>query len=343
MRAVRWIALAAALAFTPAALSACGGGDEAAAGTGGLEVGEIRYQAFPGQQNFVELADDLGYLRPLEIKNVGNTISGPQDIQSVATGQTDIGGAFNGAVVKLVQAGAPITSVLGYYGSGEDTFQGYYVLADSPIRSARDLIGKKIGVNTLGAHVEAVLDIWLAREGLSPDEIKQVELTVIPPVNAEQALRQEQIDVAVLSGALRDRAVERGGLRELFNDYEVLGAFTAGTLVLRDEFIERNPRASRKLVGGIAKAIAWSQDTPRDEVVARLQEIAKQHGRPDDVETLSYWKSAGVASKGGVISEKEISTWVEWLGETGQIPKGSVRAGDIYTNEFNPYAKEAPK
>ena len=32
---------------------------------------------------------------------VGNTISGPQDIQSAATGQTDFGGAFAGAVAKL--------------------------------------------------------------------------------------------------------------------------------------------------------------------------------------------------------------------------------------------------
>ena len=46
--------------------------------------------------------------------------------------------------------------MIGYYGSDKDSYNGFYVLEDSPIRTARDLIGKKIGVNTLGAHAEAV-------------------------------------------------------------------------------------------------------------------------------------------------------------------------------------------
>ena len=61
------------------------------------EQTEIRYQGWAGQVTFVELADDLGYLAPLKLKWVGNTISGPQDIQTVVTGDTDIGGAFYGA------------------------------------------------------------------------------------------------------------------------------------------------------------------------------------------------------------------------------------------------------
>jgi len=43
---------------------------------------------------FVELADDLGSPAPLKLKWVGNTISGPQDIQTVIPGDVDIGGAF---------------------------------------------------------------------------------------------------------------------------------------------------------------------------------------------------------------------------------------------------------
>lgn len=340
MKTLRHTTTAAALLLLlGTALSACGGGEDAAAG--GSETTEIRYQAFPGQQNYLELAKDLGYLGDLSIKRVGNTISGPQDIQSVATGQTDVGGAFNGAIVKLVQAGAPITAVVGYYGADEETYTGYYVAEDSPIKTAKDLIGKKIGVNTLGAHHEAVLEIWAKEQGLTDEEIEQIELTVIPPVNAEQALRQGRIDVAVLTFALRDRAVDRGGLRELFSDYDVLGPFTAGALVLRDDFIERNPGTSKTLVNGVAKAIAWAQDTPRDEVVARLQKVAADNGRPEDAETLAFWKSTGVANPGGAISEEEIATWADWLAQTGQIPEGSVGPADVYTNDFNPYAKEA--
>ena len=99
-----------------------------------LEKTEIRYQGWAGQVTFTELAEDLGYLAPLKLKWVGNTISGPQDIQTVVTGDIDIGGAFYGAILKLIAAKAPIKAVVGYYGSDANTYYGYYVKDDSPSR-----------------------------------------------------------------------------------------------------------------------------------------------------------------------------------------------------------------
>ncbi|WP_245288202.1 ABC transporter substrate-binding protein [Bradyrhizobium sp. Ec3.3] len=206
-----------------------------------LEKTEVRYQGWAGQVTFVELADDLGYLAPLKLKWVGNTISGPQDIQTVVTGDIDIGGAFYGAIIKLIAAKAPIKAVVGYYGSDDNTYNGYYVKEDSPIKTARDLIGKKVAVNTLGAHLEFVLREYLARNGLTPAEAKQVTLVAIPPVTGEQALRQGQVEVTTLSGILRDKALDRGGIRRLFADTDLFDNFTGGSYVLRDKFIKDNP------------------------------------------------------------------------------------------------------
>src|SRR3954471_13858562 len=96
----------------------------------GFETLELRYQGFAGIVTYPELAEDLGYLAPIKLNYVGNTISGPQDIQSVVTGDTDFGGAFNGAIIKLVAAKAPVQAVIGYYGVDEETNGGFYVLAD---------------------------------------------------------------------------------------------------------------------------------------------------------------------------------------------------------------------
>ena len=221
-------------AVAVAALSGCASKTtSAAAAPGGLEVGELRYQGSVGTVTLPELADDLGYLGGLKLKWIGNTISGPQDIQAATTGDTDFGGAFNGAVIKLAARKAPIKAVIGYYGVDKDSYNGFYVLGNSPIKTARDLIGKKVGVNTLGAHHEAVLKTYLKRDGLTEEEIKQVQLVVVPPVNNEQSLRAHQIDVAVLGGALRDRALATGGIHPLFTDFDLLGQFTAGTIVFR--------------------------------------------------------------------------------------------------------------
>src|SRR3954452_1644679 len=127
---------AAALSVVVAAvlaMSGCGSAGNAA----GSEVTELRYQGSVGTVTLPELAENLGYLGNVKLKWIGNTISGPQDIQAATTGDTDFGGAFNGAIVKLAAAKAPIKAVIGYYGSNEQTFNGFYVLNESPIRTAR--------------------------------------------------------------------------------------------------------------------------------------------------------------------------------------------------------------
>jgi len=115
----------------------------------GLGAVTLRYQGSANNVLLPELAQDLGFFSKVKLDWVGNTISGPQDIQSAATGQTDFGGAFSGAVVKLIKAGAPVKAVVNYYGEDAKTFNGFYVKVASPIHTPRDLIGKKVAVNTL--------------------------------------------------------------------------------------------------------------------------------------------------------------------------------------------------
>lgn len=167
-RLARPVAVAATLVTLAAGVAACSPGSGTATTDDGRTV--LRYQGSAGQVTYPELAESLGYYENVALDWVGDTTSGPQDIQSAATGQTEFGGAFNGAVIKLAAADSPITSVISYYGSDEQSFNGYYVLEDSPIRTARDLIGKKVGMNTLGAHHEFLVREWLARQGLTPDE-----------------------------------------------------------------------------------------------------------------------------------------------------------------------------
>ncbi|OLE29733.1 MAG: ABC transporter substrate-binding protein, partial [Actinobacteria bacterium 13_1_20CM_3_71_11] len=282
-----------------AGLAGCGTASGAAPGR---QVTELRYQGSVGAVTLPELAADLGYLNGVTLKWIGNTTSGPQDIQAATTGDTDFGGAFDGAIVKLKAANAPIKAVIGYYGVDENSFNGFYVRDGSPIHSARDLIGRKVGMNTLGAHHEAVLQTYLARNGLSDADIKQVTEVVVPPVTTEQSLRAGQIDVGVLGGTLRDKALARGGIHPLFTDYDLLGRFTAGSYVFRTDFIRRNPDTVRTFVAGVAKAIEWTRTQPRDAVIAEYEKILKARGRTEDDSQLRYWKSAGVAGTGGLIA-----------------------------------------
>ncbi|GFN33385.1 ABC transporter substrate-binding protein [Paenibacillus xylaniclasticus] len=339
----RWAWSIAAIAFAGVvAVAGCGNGSKSAVSKGDgngsdYEKLELRYQGSVGAVTFPELAEELGYLAPIKLKWIGNTISGPQDIQTAATGQSDFGGAFNGAIIKLISAGAPVKAVIGYYGTDENTFGGFYVLDDSPIKTAKDLIGKTIGVNTLGAHSEFVIKEYLRRNGLTEDEIKQVTLVVIPPVNSEQTLRQKQIDVASLGNLLRDKALERGGIRLLFSDYDLYGSFTAGSYVFTHKFLKDNPNTVRKFVEATGQAIEWARTTPREQVIAKYKEIIEKRDRKEDTTAIDYWKSTGIAGKGGYIRESEFQVWADWLVNNGELKADQVKLTDYYTNEFSAF------
>lgn len=335
------LALPALLPLVPL-LPACSrspSGTATADASGGAAT--LRYQGSVGLVTFPELAEDLGYLGPVTLKWIGNTISGPQDIQTVVTGDVEFGTAFNGAVAKLIAAKAPIRAVVGSYGVDDRTWSGYYVREDSPIRSARDLLGRKVAVNTLGAHSEFILREYLARQGLTPAEARQVELIVVPPVNGEQTLRQGQVDVATLGGILRDKALERGGLRRLFSDHDLYGSFTAGTYVFTERYIAEHPETVRHFVDGVARAIEWARSTPRDEVRARYAAIIGKRGRNEDTTLVHYWQSVGIAEPGGAIAEREFQVWIDWLVVAGELRPGQLRATDLYTNRYNPLVSPA--
>jgi ABC-type nitrate/sulfonate/bicarbonate transport system substrate-binding protein len=304
--------------------------------TEATELLELRYLAVPGTVSPPELAEELGYLAPVKLLYVSSTNSGPQSIQTAVTGDVDFGSAFNGAILKLIAAKAPITAVVGSYGVDDLIWGGYYVTEDSPVKTARDLIGKTVAVNTVGAHQEFVLKEYLGRNGLSQDEIKQVTLVALPPINAEQALRQGQTDVAVLTSIFRDRAVERGGLRLLVSDRELFGSFTAGSYVMRNDFIAKHPKTAKKFVEAVGKAIEWSKTTPREQVLERFRKVIAKRKRNEDTSVVSYWHSYGVADPRGRIQPKEFQIWIDWMLRTGELRPGQVELTRVYTNALNP-------
>lgn len=305
-----------------------------------FETLELRYQGNNGTVTPIELAEDLGYLAPIRLNFVGSTVSGPHRVQAVVTGDTDFGGAFNGAIIKLIAAKAPIVAVVGYYGVDELRQGGFYVLNDSPLRTARDLLDRSVSMNTLGAHSEFMVKEFLARNQITPEEAQRVTLLVVPPVNGEQLLREKQVDVASLSDIYRDRALERGGIRQLFSDYELYGAFTAGSYVMKTSFVKKNPKTVRRFVEATAKAIEWARNTPRETVVARFIALMAKRGRNEDDSAVKYWRSYGVAGKGGLIADRDFQIWIDWMIKSGELKPGEIALDRVYTNEFNPYANE---
>jgi ABC-type nitrate/sulfonate/bicarbonate transport system substrate-binding protein len=317
-------------------LCACSSKRPTSSRADGFERVVLRYEGSTNNVSMPELAEDLGFLSPLKLEYIGNNATGgPHSIQSVVTGDIDFGTSFNGAIINLVAAKAPLRAVLAGYGTDDKLFAGFYTLESSEIRGARDLIGKKVAMNTLGAHSEFVLKEYLSRAGLTSAEIKQVTMLVLPPLNAEQALRNHQVDLVAISTYLRDKAAARGPLRMLFSDYQMYGAFNAGSIVMSNRFLAENPNTARKFVQATGAAIDWARTHPAEEVVARFERIIRERKRSENTESVHYWRSSGISTEHALIEERDYQLWIDWLVKAGQLKPGQLKARDIFTNEYN--------
>lgn len=301
-------------------------------------VHELRYQSYPGLVSLPELAQDLGYLGDIKLSYVGSVQGGPQDLLTLVAGDVDFAGAFNGAVVKVIAAGLDVVPVVASYGSDAEQNVGFYVLENSPIRSARDFIGKKVAVNAYGAHYDFVVKDYLARHGLTEQEIRQVELIMLPPVSSEQALRNGQIDIAVFSGILEKRALKTSGVRSIFKDIDLYGPFTAGSYSMRGDFIQQNPEVARTFVSGVAQAQEWLHRTPKEQIIARMESIIEKRQRNENTVLIPYYTGTGVHEIGGVQKDQDFAPWVKALEQEHKLKPNQIDVSRIYSNEFNPYA-----
>jgi ABC-type nitrate/sulfonate/bicarbonate transport system substrate-binding protein len=180
----------------------------------------------------------------------------------------------------------------------------------------------------------------LQRNGASAQEISSVVEVVLPPLNAEQALREKQIDAVLLGGVLRDIALERGGLRLLTTEFDLYGSATLDAFVLRTDFIRDAPNTSRQFVAGTAKAIAWAQTHPREEVVERFSNIVLRRGRHETDKIVRYWRSVGIPNRGGLLDDSAFAPFIDWYARNGTPAIGRLRPGDIYTNALNPFLEQ---
>lgn len=300
----------------------------------------LQYQGSPGSVNFAELAYDLGYLGDLKLEKIGDSTGGPESIQFTATGETDFGVAFNGSVMKSIAKGVKIKSVIGAIGANKESGMYGYALEGEGITSARDLIGKKVAVNILGANLEFVARAYLANNGLTDDEINQVSFVTLPAGSYEQSLRNKQVDVVILGSMSRDIAIENGGLVELFNEVDVVGRpYVSNSYFFTEDYIKKNPNTVKIFNEGLAKAIEWLKVTPREEVIARFEKIINGRQANETTKVIHYWRSPGIASEGGQFEDGDFQILLDWLEKSGEIKPGTINVKDVYTNEFNPYFK----
>ncbi len=295
----------------------------------------IRYLSSSAVIEPYEFAAELGYLEGMNITRLGSNTGGPEDIISVATGSTDVGHSAWVAIINAKARGIEIKAIAAPMGNApESWYEGtpymskWLMLENSSIHGAKDLTGKKIAVHTLGGHVEYITRDYLARNGISKDD---VQLLTVP--HHEEALRQGLVDAVAPIGPAIDKMEAAGGVRVLFTDYDIIGNQTHCGLFMSEKFIRENPEIARRFVEANAKAADWAMEHPDEAKELAVRIIKAKGGNP---EIAKYWKGFGVREH-ALILDSDVQFWIDWLVKDGRIKEGQFKPSDVYTNQFNPY------
>ncbi len=158
----------------------------------GQEEVKIRYLASQGGLSGHELADALGYFEGtgIKIENVGYAQGGPASLFALASGNVELGSAATSAVLNSIAGGNDFVAAYPSNGINQKTESIFYSLDGSPIKSIKDLAGKTIAVNTLGAHLDYTVREALHSVGLPENAAK---LVVVPGPQLEQVLRSSRL------------------------------------------------------------------------------------------------------------------------------------------------------
>lgn len=288
-----------------------------------------------GSVGLIDIADEKGFFEEqgIKIEIVGTTLGGTESVQALMAGSIDFASSAWAPWINAINRGAKLKVIVAASGqNAKEKGQIWIVLENSSIKTAKDLAGKKIAVNVLGAEADYITRQYLKQNGLSID---QVQLVVVPWPQHEQVLKSRQVDVVVALSPFSDKILETGEARVLFSGYDVRGETASIVSGIREDLIKQNPEAVKRFVAAFAKAYDWSAENPEEarKVVAEIYK--KRGGNP---ELAKYWTPKR-AWEHGIIKDDDVQWWLDIFVKDGK-QAGQLKPSDIYTNEFNPYFKK---
>ena len=162
----------------------------------------------------------------------------------------------------------------------------------------------------------------------------------MPPVNTEQSLRAE----ADRRRRARRRPARQGaGARRRPPAVHRLRRCSARSPPAPTSSATTSSPSNPGTVADVRAAASPGRSSGPEQPRARWSSPGSRRSSPGAAATrtptlVQFWKSTGVAGKGGVIDPKEISIWVDWLAERASSRRTRSNPSDLYTNEYNPYA-----
>lgn len=272
------------------------------------------------------MADHLGFFEEeglaLEIVPGGPNVDG---VAAVASGANNLGSISSSPSLMLARsAGLPIKCIAAGYQQHPFT---YFSLADNPVRTPQDLIGKTVATQ---GTARILLSALLAHNGISEDD---VEVTVMG--GDMSALMTGQADVAtgwttnvsalsILGDQRVDMALWDAGIQLYANPY-----YTT------DDMLADHADKVQAAIRAIARGWGAANEDPEaavDALVARYPNLDRESEMAAAPLVLGYSFNDETAARGwGTMTAENWQAQIDIYDQLGQFSNGAPALEDIMT------------
>lgn len=275
----RMLALVAAL--TMLAATACGddagssGGSGASPGTPDkVNVGVIPILDVAP----IYLGKEKGFFSQRDIElTLTQAQGGSAIVPAVSSGQYQFG--FSNVVSMMLASskGLPLKVVANGVGStGEDgkDFGSILVKGDSPVKTAADLAGKSIAVNTLKNIADTSVRASVRKAGGDPKSIKLVEMQ-FPDMPA--ALAAGRVDAAFMVEPFQSAARAQGARSVASSYVDVAPNLTVAVYFTSEQLTKSNPDLVQRFTEAMKESLAYADAHPDEarEIIGTYTKIEK--------------------------------------------------------------------
>ena len=208
-------------------------------------------------------ANDAGYFEKHDLSaDISPLQNGAAVISAVLSGNIEAGYSNIFSFMVAHDKGLPIQVLCGsdVNGLAKPTVGMLCVTPSSPIKTAKDLADKTIGVSSLSNTNVYAVKAWIDKSGGDAKLSKYVE---IPISEMAQAVESGHIDAGSVDGSVY--APEAARLRMIANTYIAIAPnFVAGVWFASTAWIAAHPAVAQSFVSAIREASVWANKNHDD-------------------------------------------------------------------------------
>ena len=191
------------------------------------------------------------------------TRSSAQTLAALASGDIQIAGTTPSVVLSAAVGGMDVAFFAGIVNRPDGDF-----MVAPGIRTAEDLKGKRLGVQSLGGGVWSLAMLALDHLGLEPTRDRILVIAVGDQSVLAQAMASGRIDATYL-GYTYSALLKEKGFPVLLDIGRAPIPYQGLALVARRSYLKQNPRIIDGVLGGLVESVAFIQNPAHREVALK--------------------------------------------------------------------------